>query len=105
MSKHVSAPEPGLWDAIWDGRGDADGKVYFTKDNGEIVGIGYVRARIQRHLRSFSHLFSAEARVAALSATAGNPEWLSSRKLQTVSSLCREAVSALSLQKFGVMPD
>ncbi len=77
---------------IWDGNGDADGKVVFTKDNGELVGRPYVRRRAVAALSRFSRYRSAEDRASALAATIDNDEWLRFRNLNTVSAICRAVV-------------
>ncbi len=77
---------------IWDGKGDADGKVVFTKNNGELVGRPYVRRRAVAALARLSRYRSPEDRAAALAATIDNDEWLRFRDLNTVSAICRDVI-------------
>ncbi len=77
---------------IWDGKGEADGFVYFTKDNGEIVGRPYLRRRAVAALSRFRRWRSDVDRAATLAATIDNDEWLAFRNLNTVSAICRAVV-------------
>lgn len=80
---------------IWDGKGDAEGKVYFTKDNGTFVGRPYVRRRVSSALSRWRHLDSLNARKAAISATIDNDAWLAQRNGCTVGALIRDVETAL----------
>lgn len=80
---------------IWSGKGDAEGQVTFSKDNGELVGRGYVRARVRDGLRRWDSSFGAEVRRATLAETVDCDEWLSRRGGQTIGSLVRDAESHL----------
>lgn len=78
---------------IWDGTGDADGKVCFTKNNGEIVGRLYVRSRVVRHLsRRYRGVEGAKVVQRILKATVDNDAWMSSRHLHLVGYVCKDAV-------------
>ena len=88
--------------AIWDGRGDADGTVYFTKNNGELVGRPYLRRRVASHLARWSWRFPLDARRAALAATVGDDDWLRGRTGELVASVCRAAEEHLL---FMSLPD
>jgi hypothetical protein len=87
--------EMAFFTSIWNGKGDADGFVYFTKDNGEIVGRPYVEKRVAAGLGRWRDLYTVDARRLALHATTGSDAWLRQRNQQTVSSLIRDAESVL----------
>jgi hypothetical protein len=88
---------------IWNGKGEADGLVWFTKDAGEIVGRPYVRRRVATALSRWRFAYSLAQRRAALAATVGSDDWLRTRNRQTVGSLERDAVCVL-LERFTSMP-
>lgn len=81
---------------IWNGKGDAEGLVCFTKNSGEIVGRPYVRQRIAAGLSRHARFHSLEARRAVIAATVDDDGWLSQRNGQTVGSLLRDATKLLS---------
>ncbi len=77
---------------FWDGTGDADGKVYFTKNNGEIVGRPYVRSRVSRYLsRRYQGVDGALVALKILSVTVDNDAWLASRNQCLVAYVCKDA--------------
>jgi hypothetical protein len=79
---------------LWNGIGDAEGKAWWTKNNGEIVGVRYVRGRAVNALgewtRVGSSTFTAEVKNRVLAETVDNLEWMRQRHGQTVGSVCRE---------------
>lgn len=83
---------------IWDGKGLADGQVFFVRANGEIVGRPYVRDRVRRHLARWSRTYSVSVRNQTLTLTVDDDAWLGARNQQTVSSLCRDAENVLLRQ-------
>lgn len=85
---------------FWDGTGDADGKVHFTKNNGEIVGRPYVRSRVSRYLSQSlqgdlaRRLYGDNGALVVLrilSVTVDNDAWLASRHQCLVSYVCKDA--------------
>lgn len=75
---------------IWNGRGDAEGKVYWTMHNGEIVGRPYIRKRASSYLSRWRSLRSLEVRRAAIRATIERDEWMRFRAGETVGSVLRQ---------------
>ncbi len=61
-----------------------------TKDNGEIVTAAYVRRRVISALSRWRHIYTIDERRAAIKATLDNPQWLKSKRGQTVGSIIRE---------------
>lgn len=81
---------------VWNGTGDAEGCVYFTKNNGEIVGRPYAIDRARAYLSDRHGRFhSVDARRAAIDATLGNDAWCVTRAGYLVSALCRDVAAAL----------
>ncbi len=80
---------------LWSGRGDAEGKAYWTLDDGEIVGLPYVTARASQRLSQWRSLFSLETRRAALDATVRNELWMRARRGMTASAIARDVESYL----------
>lgn len=81
--------------AIWDGRGDADGSICFTKDSGEIVGRPYVVEPVRSALGKWRRLYDLEARRAAMERTVLDDGWLRRRAGNTVGSIVRDVEDAL----------
>jgi hypothetical protein len=75
---------------LYDGLGDAEGKVFWTKDNGEVVGRPYVRQRAVSALARWRDSYSLAARRAAVAATVGSDQWMTVRAGQTVGSIVRD---------------
>lgn len=68
----------------------------WTKNNGDIVGVAYVRRRVSSHLGNrWRTIYSSEARNAAIKATLGSESWLKFRNGQTVSAVVRDVENAL----------
>lgn len=80
---------------LWSGRGDAEGKAYWTKDSGEIVGLQYVTERAAQRLAQWRSLFSLETRRAVLDATVRNELWVCGRRGMTVGAVARDVESEL----------
>lgn len=81
---------------IWDGTGDADGKAYWTLNNGEMKGRPYVRQRAVRALATWGDLFPLSDRKATLAATVDNDAWMASRNGQTVGSVLFDVTGELT---------
>jgi len=57
--------------------------ISWTKNNGDIVGLAYVRRRVSSYLRNrWRTIYSREARNAAIKATLGTEPWLKFRNGQ-----------------------
>lgn len=80
---------------IWNGKGDAEGKVSFTKNDGTIVGRPHLRGRALRHLITTpvaGVLLGTFDRELLVRMTIHNDEWLSPRNGMLVSAILREMV-------------
>lgn len=60
---------------IWDGRGDAEGQVYFVDTRGIVRGRPYVR-RVARRMLAREFLLRIPERDAAIAQTIDNDAWL-----------------------------
>ncbi len=86
---------------LYDGQGDAEGKVCWTKNSGDVVGRPYVRQRTLSALARWRSSYSLAARRAAVAATIETDSWMTFRAGQTVGSIVRDVEDYL-LQR---MPD
>lgn len=68
----------------------------WTKDNGDIVHLPYVRQRVVTHLsRRWRTIYPVAARRAAIAATLGSESWLKFRNGQTVGAMVRDVEDCL----------
>jgi hypothetical protein len=75
---------------IWNGAGDADDAIWFTKEKGEIVGRPYLRDRASKHIGRWRRSFPLAARKTTIASTIDNDDWLRIRAYQTAASVCRD---------------
>lgn len=75
---------------FWNGSGEAEDKVYWTKNDGMIVGRPYVRERARRALSKWHPYKQTEHRNKVLAATVDNDQWLGFRAHETVGSVVRD---------------
>jgi hypothetical protein len=74
---------------LWTGKGDVEGCIYWTKDDGEIVGVPYVRERARRALLLWRSEASIEVRKSVLEETVGSEMWMNAHAFETVGSVVR----------------
>ena len=80
---------------LYDGRGDAEGRVFWLKDDGQVVGRPYVRQRTVTALAKWRGKYSLTARRATVAATIESERWMIVRAGQTVGSIVRDVEESL----------
>lgn len=88
---------------IWDGRGDAEGCAYWTKDDGVVVGRPYVRRRASSWLSERRSAYSLDDRQSAIRETIESDEWMAGRAGMTVGAIAREVEDHL-VWNYSAMP-
>lgn len=83
---------------FWDGKGELDDttQVFFTRQDGQLVGRPYLRERAKRYLMATWH-YAPDRRERVrytLANTVDNDAWLRARNCQLVTTVCRDAAQA-----------
>lgn len=68
---------------------------FWTKDNGEVVDLAYVRSRASAELSKWRNIYSLERRRQIVNETVGSEAWMRPRMGCTVGSVLREVVDRL----------